>query len=370
MIQIFISYVKEDIEYARRLYYQLKSIPSILPWLDEENILPGENWALSIKNAINESNFLIVIISSISLTKIGEFQRELKIAIDKLGTVPIDQIFIIPIRIEKCEIPAILKDNKLHYVDFFKNWDEGFRKMLKSINRSYENIGHYFGKIDRARFICDVLENVTNKYKNDNKEIIIRMRATLTSMSNIKHYQEKKIADLSFDQAKQLDILLEKERDLFGELLDLENVKLKCICWPRYKFLNKVYYSGNERIERFAALIKFLRNSLEMHSARRQILCDRAGMNGNQIIINNEIAITANPESGGYTKTSIFDEQQAIDILINEYDNLFNRIMKTKFDIGKVSINKRINEKLLLDTLIMADNEYEKLINIKENNSA
>ena len=61
-LQIFISYAREDVEAARKLYRDLKNA-ELNPWLDEEVLLPGQNWKSAIKKAIKESRFFIALLS-------------------------------------------------------------------------------------------------------------------------------------------------------------------------------------------------------------------------------------------------------------------------------------------------------------------
>ena len=76
-LQIFISYAREDVEAARKLYRDLKNA-ELNPWLDEEVLLPGQNWKSAIKKAIKESRFFIALLSSNSVKKGGfrNFQEE------------------------------------------------------------------------------------------------------------------------------------------------------------------------------------------------------------------------------------------------------------------------------------------------------
>ena len=52
--QVFISYAREDLEFARRLYKHLLNF-GLKPWLDKESLLPGERWKPAIKNAIQKT---------------------------------------------------------------------------------------------------------------------------------------------------------------------------------------------------------------------------------------------------------------------------------------------------------------------------
>ena len=55
MNHIFISYAREDRDVARKLYNRLKQ-EGFNPWLDQENIVPGQDWEKEIRKAIKEAD--------------------------------------------------------------------------------------------------------------------------------------------------------------------------------------------------------------------------------------------------------------------------------------------------------------------------
>ena len=77
--RVFISYAKEDLNKAERLYKDLKSA-GVQPWIDFEDLLPGEKWKETTRRAILENNFFLALLSTNSLSEKGYVQKELKIA--------------------------------------------------------------------------------------------------------------------------------------------------------------------------------------------------------------------------------------------------------------------------------------------------
>jgi len=128
-MKVFISYAREDIEIARKLYHDLKQA-GISPWMDKEDLLPGQNWRVMISKAIQESKYFLAVLSSHSLTKKGFVQKELKMALDILDEFPAEDIFVIPIRIEDCK-PEDEKLKYLHWADFFPSYQEGLNQILR-----------------------------------------------------------------------------------------------------------------------------------------------------------------------------------------------------------------------------------------------
>lgn len=52
------------------------------PWLDEEDILPGQDWESEIRRAIRKSRYVLVCLSESSVTKSGFIHKEIKQALD------------------------------------------------------------------------------------------------------------------------------------------------------------------------------------------------------------------------------------------------------------------------------------------------
>lgn len=134
MTQVFISYSREDQEFADRLYGELKD-EGLEPWMDRTNILPGEHWKASILKAIGDSVYTVVLMSQRSLTKAGTFQWELRKLKDELYTLPEKSRFLIPARIDDC-VPSELTLESLAPVDLFPNFSAGVEHILQIIRGS------------------------------------------------------------------------------------------------------------------------------------------------------------------------------------------------------------------------------------------
>lgn len=131
MKKVFISYAREDIEIAKKIYNDLAS-KGVDVWLDENDLIPGQKWKIEIKKAISESRYFIALLSSNSVSKKGYVQKELKIALDVFDLYPEDEKFIIPIRIDECK-PRTEKLNDFHWADLFPDYETGIRKILRAL---------------------------------------------------------------------------------------------------------------------------------------------------------------------------------------------------------------------------------------------
>ena len=122
----------EDKEIVRILYTRLMK-SGFSPWLDEENLLPGQDWNAEITKQVKRSDVVLVCLSSNS-EKRGYVQKEIKQALDIADEQPQDAIYLIPVKIEDCHIPERL--NRWHCVEFFR--DSGYKKLelaLKNVEK-------------------------------------------------------------------------------------------------------------------------------------------------------------------------------------------------------------------------------------------
>lgn len=131
--RIFIAYVEEDLEAAYHLYSQLQA-HGCNPWLDRQKLLPGQNWPRSIERAIDMADYFVAIFSSRSVSKRGQFQSELRYALDCATRQPLDRSFLLPVRLEPCEIPTRIA-KATQYVDLFPDWDAGIGRLLETIRQ-------------------------------------------------------------------------------------------------------------------------------------------------------------------------------------------------------------------------------------------
>jgi len=132
--KIFLSYAREDMGMAKRLYDDLKRF-GLNIWFDQESILGGQNWKVEVKKAIRKSNYFLVILSKNSVSHEGYVQKEIRIALEKQELRSESKIFIIPVRIEKCE-PDYEKLYDLNWIDLFpeNEYQNGLRKILQVVS--------------------------------------------------------------------------------------------------------------------------------------------------------------------------------------------------------------------------------------------
>ena len=127
-LRAFLCHASDDKSTARDLYKRLLK-DNFSPWLDEENILPGQDWNHEIKKAVRASDVVLVLVSSSSINKAGYVQKEIRQAIDVAEEQPEGAIFIIPVRLEDCPVPERLRH--LQWVNFFE--DDGYDRLVRAL---------------------------------------------------------------------------------------------------------------------------------------------------------------------------------------------------------------------------------------------
>ena len=70
-LRVFLCHASQDKPNVRELYQRLLVEEWIDPWLDEENLIPGQDWELEINRATRDADAIIVCLSKISVQKEG-----------------------------------------------------------------------------------------------------------------------------------------------------------------------------------------------------------------------------------------------------------------------------------------------------------
>jgi len=129
--RIFIAYATEDRITAVKLYNTLRT-RGYAPWLDTRKLLPGQNWPRRIEDAISNADYFVAGFSSNSVKKRGGFQSEVRYALDCARRLPIDDTFLIPVRLDDCRVPARIQ-KETQYVDLFPDFDAGVERIVGAI---------------------------------------------------------------------------------------------------------------------------------------------------------------------------------------------------------------------------------------------
>lgn len=134
-MRVFLCHASVDKTQAKDLHTELIKA-GFNPWLDEANLLPGQDWALEIRRMLRNSGAVVVCMSCRSVQKTGYVQKEIKLALDIADEQPEGAIFVIPARLDKCQIPDRLQ--KWHWVDLFK--PDGKSRLTEALKRRHREL--------------------------------------------------------------------------------------------------------------------------------------------------------------------------------------------------------------------------------------
>lgn len=126
-LRIFLCHSSVDKLAVREVLYRRLKADGFEPWLDEQDLLPGQDWQLEIPKAVRQSDMVIVCLSKASINAADYLQ--LKFALDVADEQPAGDIFIIPLRLEECNIPDRLQ--RWQGVDLFDT--NGYARLLLAV---------------------------------------------------------------------------------------------------------------------------------------------------------------------------------------------------------------------------------------------
>ncbi len=235
-LRVFLCHSSQDKPIVRELYQRLNSEGWIDPWLDEEKLLPGQDWDMEIEKAVEVADAVIVCLSKSSLTKEGYVQKELRFVLDISDEKPDETVFVIPIRLDDCIIPRRLK--RWQYVDYFpiSHRDLSYGQLLQSLGVRKKKFE------EQQTITSDTLFTESDRMESERKE---KMRIQ-------RDYYEKGYSEHSTNEA-----------DLSNEIQDL-------LAWAQMERKHKDYIVARQLYQKASAMlpnnISILRDWADMES--------------------------------------------------------------------------------------------------------
>lgn len=140
-LRVFLCHASQDKPMVRDLYQRLLAEGWIDPWLDEEQLLPGQDWNMEIEQAVEAADVVIVCVSNASLAREGYVQKELRKVLDIALEKAEGEIFILPVRLDDCPFPRRLRDRQ--FLDYFpaSNQTAAFHKLTASLHIRKNHLG-------------------------------------------------------------------------------------------------------------------------------------------------------------------------------------------------------------------------------------
>jgi formylglycine-generating enzyme required for sulfatase activity len=129
-LRVFLCHSSGDKSPVRELYQKLSAEGWMDVWLDEEKLLPGQDW-----------DAVIVSLSTGSVSKEGYVQKELRFVLEIALEKPEGTIFILPLRLDDCERPRRLRT--IQGVDYFppERRELAYARLLRSLELRANALG-------------------------------------------------------------------------------------------------------------------------------------------------------------------------------------------------------------------------------------
>ena len=171
-LKVFLCHSSNDKPAVRELYRRLKSEGWIDPWLDEEKLYPGQDWDREIEIAVEESESVLILLSKESVEKESYVQYELRSILHIAKYKPAGVIFVLPLRINDCEVPRSLR--MWQHIDCFpenqKDW--AYERILGSLKMRAKKLG-----IDVEGIIAEKKGAEQEKVKEERSKKIVAEKA-------------------------------------------------------------------------------------------------------------------------------------------------------------------------------------------------
>lgn len=135
-LRVFLCHSSNDKQPVREVYQRLTAA-GIDAWLDEEKLLPGQDWDYEIQAAVRRSDVVLVFLSQGSVTKEGYLQKEIRQVLDVADEKPEGTIFVIPVRLEDCPLPSRLR--RWQYVDLLN--ERSSQRIMRSLELRARQLG-------------------------------------------------------------------------------------------------------------------------------------------------------------------------------------------------------------------------------------
>lgn len=126
-LKLFISYSSLDKHYANYLFADLSEAGHD-PWIDDWNIRAGQSIPEEIQKGLESGDYIIVLLSPNSIKSKWVQSEWQSMYWDEMNN---QEIKVIPVLLEDCEIPHFLKIKK--YIDFRWDYNYGFDELLHSL---------------------------------------------------------------------------------------------------------------------------------------------------------------------------------------------------------------------------------------------
>jgi hypothetical protein len=131
--RVFISHSSQDKPFVRRLVQELER-HHLRVWFDEQEIGVGDSIVTRISDGLKDSDYFMVVLSKASVAS-PWVQEEINSAL--MDQVSGKGTAVLPVLIEECEIPPLLRSRL--YADFRQSFEVGIGSLLRVLEQEGES---------------------------------------------------------------------------------------------------------------------------------------------------------------------------------------------------------------------------------------
>ena len=135
-LRVFLCHSSADKAAVRRLS-RLLAEGGAAPWLDEEQLIPGHDWQRAISSAVESSDVALVCLSRDAVIREGYLRDEIAFALTVAERRPEGEIFLVPLLLEPCDVPARLA--RWHWVSLAE--PQGMGRLLRALRARAAELG-------------------------------------------------------------------------------------------------------------------------------------------------------------------------------------------------------------------------------------
>jgi formylglycine-generating enzyme required for sulfatase activity len=232
-LRVFLCHASQDKPAVRELYGRLKTEDWIDPWLDEEKLSLGQHWTTVIEDALENADVVIIFLSHNSVQKEGFIQRELNYAWEISLEKPREAIFLIPFRLDDCQIPRYLSARQ--WGDYFGEKKENtYQVLLRSLKQRH-----------LQKLQLEALESA----EREKTEKEAKLKAERIANAKAKLVAEQKAQQESFESTEKIareELKRETTEKRQHELREKQELKEKknTFSLPRTSFVARFFIIG------------------------------------------------------------------------------------------------------------------------------
>jgi hypothetical protein len=131
--RVFVSHTSKDKPFVRKLVEALKG-RNLNVWLDERELQVGDSIVAGVSQGLKNADYLVAVLSKAS---IGSRWVQAELNATLMEELSGKGVTVLPVLIEDCELPALLKDRV--YADFRHDFNAGLQKLLAVFEQEGES---------------------------------------------------------------------------------------------------------------------------------------------------------------------------------------------------------------------------------------